>query len=98
MSTQVEIPQVKMGGQLMYYFPEFPDHKLNGMYAYGAGRYEGEVKGKKARKIIYGLKARLQDVYIRDEVYITPDMFGAEQVLVKSWAAGDPPEYFYLIK
>lgn len=81
----------KMYGSMRYYFPDFPDHELNGMMAWGAGKFEGEYNGKMTRKVVYGMDTRGYEFFVK------PEMFGVERVLVKHWYPGPATEFFYLI-
>jgi len=87
----VALPKTKMGGAIQFFFPEFPNHPLNGMYAYGCGAWVGEIDGKMARRDIFGL----YDQY--GHVPVTTENFRADRVLVKEWFGGEV-EYFYLVK
>ncbi len=91
MNTNINLPAVKFGGAIRFYFPDFPDHKLNGMMQWGAGAFTGDFNGKKTRSVAYGMHPNGLD-----QSYITTDMFGTDKVLVKSWHHGCDPEYFYL--
>lgn len=92
MTTYIAIP--KRDTEMRFYFPEFPTSKLDGMMAWGAGKFEGKHNGLKCRKDIYGMDQK------GNEFHVTPDMFpqSAGMVLVKMWHAGVGTEIFYLIK
>lgn len=91
-------------GEMRYYFPNHPEHKLNGCFAHGTGPSTGTMEGKKTRDLITTFEGTESNYATapglwEDELRITADDFDSDVVLVKQWFSdgfGIEPEYFYL--
>lgn len=86
---------VQMHGLSRFYFPDFPNHPLNGMFAHGRqGSRPKADDGKFQMSYLLGYNKK-------GDVQITVEDFGAEKVVVKQWYAPDydcPSETFYLVR
>lgn len=86
---------VQMHGYIRFYFPDFPNHPLNGMFAHGR---QGSRPKAEDGKFQMGY---LLGYHKSGDVRITAADFGTNKVLVKQWYAPDydqPTEEFYLVK
>jgi hypothetical protein len=93
---------LKRGGNRVY-FPDFPNHPLNGAAFERAGAFKGREDGIPCRGELSVFEATPHNISqpsgIWDEsFYITPDMFGVEKVKVLLYFAGVDSETFYLQK
>ncbi len=87
----IDKSKIKFGTGIRFYFPEFPNHELNGMQCWGCGKYEGTHNGKPVREIAYGMTRS------GDEAFIDPkEDFGVDMILVKFWHFQGESEFFYL--
>ena len=87
--------------RLKVYFPEHPDHELNGATFSGCGGYTGSENGIPLRNSLVVFEDtehnRTQPSgHWRETFEIKPEMFGAEKVLVHFWF-GDSIDEVYIL-
>lgn len=93
---------LKKGG-IRVYFPEFPNHPLNGATFQRCGKYINEYNGLKTRKELSVFEDTEHNrnnpsSHWVENFTISPSDFNTEKVLVKSWFCGEIDEEYYLMK
>jgi len=90
-------------GSARVYFPEFPNHELNGASFESHGSYTGKVNGLKKRNLLTVFKETEENMFSPSlhwfgSFEITPHMFGVSSVKVKFWFCGGVEETYILEK
>ena len=93
---------LKKGNQRVY-FPEFPDHPLNGASFERNGASTGELNGLIKRKVLTVFEETDENLnspasHWFGSFSITPEMFGADTVKVNFWFCGKVDETYILEK
>lgn len=88
-------------GKSRFYFPEHPDHPLNGASFASASCYTGTYKGLHTRKVVEVWESNYRnnnysDAYWEGTFPVTAKDFGADIVLVHHWSAELGSNRFYL--